>query len=185
MVNKYIKIIIIIIIVLTVSLITFSLTYAFFLMSSESSIINNSAGGGKLEIIYENGQDITGRLISYNDNSRALSTTATIRKSNASVDALATVTLHVTSIATELSTNAFKWEVYKDSDTTPINTGNFNGIVGGDTIDVVSNYTLTTSDTVFTIKLWIDSNLNTNSIVNKTFSGYIDASAVNKPARVS
>lgn len=183
--KKFINVIITIIIVLTICLIVFSLTFAFFTMTQDTGIINNSASAGKLEIVYENGQDIEGKLLSYTDNSKALSTTATIRKSSASVDALATISLHITTIDTELRTNAFKWEVYENSGTTPIITGNFNGKADGDTIDVVSNYSLTTTDTVFTIKLWIDSTLNTGSIYNKTFSGYIDASAVNAPASTS
>lgn len=174
-----------IIVVGLICLFTIGLTYAFFLMLQQSNIINNSSTAGKLDIIYENGQDIEGRLISYTDNSRALQTTATIKKSSVSVDALATITLHINSIDTELATNAFKWEVYENSGTTPVNSGNFNNMDDGDTIDVISNYELTTTDTVFTIKLWIDSALNSNSIYNKTFSGYIDASAINKPASVS
>ena len=183
--KKIINFIVTVVIVVTICLITFSITYAFFLMSKETNSINNTSTAGKLEVIYQNGQDITGRLLAYNDNSKALSTTATIKKSSASVDGLATITLHISNISDELKTEAFKWEVYENDGTTPISNGNFNGKNANDTIDVISNYPLTTTDTVFTIKLWIDSALNANSLYNKTFSGYIDASAVNTPARTS
>lgn len=180
--KKLINTIITIIIVITIVLITFSITYSWFLVSRETSNVNSSAKGGKLEIIYQNGQDITGRLTASSNSSGGLSTTATIRKSSTSVDALATITLHVTSISSELATNAFKWEVYENNSSTPISSNSFNGVVDGTDIDVISNYPLTTSDTTFTIKLWIDGNLNNNSLSNKSFSGYIDASAINKPA---
>ena len=183
--KKLIGLIVTIIVIVTLFLVSFSLTYAYFLMARDTGDMNNTSTGGKLEIVYENGQDITGSLLAYADNSRALSTTATIRKTSASVDALATITLHVTTISQELAINAFKWEVYENSGTTPVSSGNFNGISANDTIDVISNYELSTTNTVFTIKLWIDSSLTGNSVANKSFSGYIDASAINKPASTS
>lgn len=177
--KRFINTVVIIIIVLTICLVTFSITYAAFLMTQDTGVISNSAKGGKLDIVYTNGQDISGKLLAYPDNSKALSTTATIRKNSASVDAKANVTLHITTISSVLATTAFKWEVYVNSASSPAYTGNFNGKSNGGTIDVVSNYVLTTTDTVFTVKLWIDSNLNSNSISGATFSGYIDANAVN------
>lgn len=183
--KKLINYIITIIIVITLILITFSITYSWFLVSHETSDVDSAAKGGKLEIIYQNGQDITGKLKASTDSSGGLSTTATIRKSSTSVDALATITLHVTSISEELATTAFKWEVYENSGTTPVATGNFDDVVADTPIDIISNYPLTTTDTTFTIKLWIDGNLNNNSLMDKSFSGYIDASAINTPANNS
>ena len=180
--KKLINTVVTIIIVITIILITFSITYSWFLASRDTSVINDSAKAGKLEIVYQNGQDITGVLNASRDSSSGLSTTATIRRTSASVDALASITLHVTAISSELATTAFKWEVYENSGTTPIASNNFYQKSAGDDIDLISDYLLTTTDTTFTIKLWIDGNLNSNSLMNKSFSGYIDASAVNKPA---
>ena len=180
--KKLINIIITIIVVITIILITFSITYSWFLVSHDTDVINNSAKAGKLEIVYQNGQDITGVLNASRDSSSGLSTTATIRRTSTSVDALATITLHITAISSELATSAFKWEVYENNGSSPIATNNFNQKSAGDDIELISNYLLTTTDTTFTIKIWIDGNLNNNSLMNKSFSGYIDASAVNKPA---
>lgn len=180
--KKLIGLIVTIIVVVALFFMAFGLTYSYFLMARDTGDMSNSSTGGKLEIIYTNGQNISGTLLAYTDNSRALSTTATIRKTSASVDALATITLHVSAISSELATNAFKWEVYENSGTTPVNSGTFNGVSASDTINVISNYELTTTDTVFTVKLWIDSALTQGSVANKTFSGYIDASAINKAA---
>jgi len=183
--NKYKNVIIISVVVAIISLLVFGVTYAWFLNSQESSDVSNAASGGKLEVVYNNGQDIGGVLKPYKDNSQALMTTATIKKSTGSVDALATITLNVESISSGLSISAFKWEVYKNSETSPIKTGTFNGVSSGAKIDMVEDYLLTTSDTTFTIKLWLNGNETTNSVSNQTFSAYIDASAVNAPASIS
>ena len=185
MANKYKKVIIISIIVAILSLAIFTITYAWFLNSQETSDVSNAATGGSLDIIYANGQDITGVLKPAKDNSTALSTTATIRKSSTSVDALATITLNVQSITSGLAISAFKWEVYKNSETSPIKTGNFNGVAANSKISLIENYLLTTSDTTFTIKLWLNGNETTNSVANQSLSAYIDASAVNAPATIS
>lgn len=185
MANKYIKVIITSVIVATISLVIFSVTYAWFLTSQESNDVSNAASGGGLDIIYANGQDITGTLTPAKDNSTALFTTATIRKSSASVDALATITLNVESITTNLAISAFKWEVYQDSNTTPINSGTFNGVTNNSKIDLIENYLVTNTDTTFTIKLWLNGDETTNSVANQTLSAYIDASAVNAPANIS
>ena len=60
--KKSINIIVTIVIVATLCLIVFSVTYAWFLTSKESSDVNNAASGGNLDIVYQNGQDITGIL---------------------------------------------------------------------------------------------------------------------------
>lgn len=183
--KKYINMIITILVVATICLVVFSITYAWFLAGKESSDINNAASGGKLDIIYQNGQDITGTLTPSSNNESALSTTATIKKSSTSVDALATITLNVDTISTNLAVSAFKWEVYQDDNVVPINTGNFAGITSNSKIKLIDKYLVTTTDTTFTIKLWLNGNETTNSIANQSLSAYIDASAINAPAIVS
>ena len=128
MAKRKINLIITILIVTTLCLVVFSTTYAWYLFSRESSVVNNTAGGGKLEVIYQNGQDIIGKLKPSKTNEGALSTTATIRKSSTSVDGLATITLNIESISSELAISAFKWEVYKNTETQPINSGTLNGV---------------------------------------------------------
>ena len=185
MAKRKINLIITILIVTTLCLVVFSTTYAWYLFSRESSVVNNTAGGGKLEVIYQNGQDIIGKLKPSKTNEGALSTTATIRKSSTSVDGLATITLNIESISSELAISAFKWEVYKNTETQPINSGTLNGVSSGSKIKLVDNYLLTDSNTNFTIKLWLNGDETDGSVANKSISAYIDASAINAPASVN
>lgn len=182
MTNKNIKFIILIII--AICLIAVSITYAWYSMTKETNDINNAASGGKLEIIYQQGQDITGNLRPSKTNEGALSTTATIRKSSTSVDALANVTLNIEAISEELAISAFKWEVYKDIDSNLLNSGTFEGVTGGTKINLVENCMLLDTDTTFIIKLWLNGDESDGSIANKSISAFIDASAVNAPANI-
>lgn len=184
MANKYIKLIITSVVVAIISLLIFSVTYAWFLTRHETEDVSNAATGGGLDIIYENGQDITGVLKPAKNNATALSTTATIRKSSASVDALATITLNIQNITSNLAISAFKWEVYQDGKATIINSGTFNGVTSNSKITLIDNYLLTTTNTTFTVKLWLNGNETTNSVLNQSLSAYIDASAVNAPASI-
>lgn len=183
--KKYINMIITILVVSTICLVVFSITYAWFLAGKESSDINNAATGGKLDIIYQNGQDITGNLYPSKTNESALYTTVTIKKSSTSVDALATVTLNVETISENLAVSAFKWEVYQNNNVVPINTGTFEGVTSNSKIKLIDKYLVTTTDTTFTIKLWVNGDETTNSISNQSIEAYIDASAINAPATVS
>ena len=185
MAKKSINIIVLVVIVATVCLLIFSVTYAWILASRSTNDLSNTAGGGNLDIVYQNGQDITGVLKPSKDNTTALSTTATIRKTQDSVDAVATINLNVTSISSELAISAFKWEVYKDSETVAISSGTFEGVVDNSVINLVDNYLLTTTDTIFTIKLWLNGDESDGSIVNKSISAYIDANAVNAPSSIN
>ena len=182
--KKSINIIVTIVIVATLCLIVFSVTYAWFLTSKESSDVNNAASGGNLDIVYQNGQDITGILRPSKTNADALSTTATIRKSDSSVDALATINLNIETISPELAISAFKWEVYKDSDSAPVSSGTFSGATDDSQINLVKDYLVTTTNTTFTIKLWLNGDESSGSVANKSISAYIDASAINAPAVV-
>ena len=183
--NKKINTLITVILVAVFCLVIFGITYAFFTMFRGTNIINNAATSGKLEVVYTNGQDINGYIYPAVDNSTALTTTATVRKTSTSVEGYATINLNVTAIDPAFATNAFKWEVYDDVESSPINYGNFNGITGNSVIKLVEDHELTTVDTTFTVKIWLDGELCDTHVENKNFSAYIDVTAVNVPANVS
>lgn len=183
--KKLIHIIIAILIVGTLSLSIYAVTYAWFVISKDSNTISNTAKGGDLDIIYTKGQNITGTLSPSDDNSESPYTTVKIRKTSTSVDGLATIVLNITEISTELAISALKWEVYKDTSTTPIRSGTFAGVTSGNKINLIENYLLTNTDTTFTVKLWLNGNEASGNTGNKTFSAYIDASAINVPSNMN
>lgn len=183
--KKKVKPIYIFLFVIVFCIAIFGITYAFFNKVGNTNVIGNASTAGKLDVIYTNGQNISGMIYPSVDNSTALTTTATVRKTSASVDGYATVNLNISTIDSAFATTAFKWEVYDDLESEPINYGNFSGKSANDVIKLVEDYELTTVDTTFTVKIWLDSELNTNNIVGKAFSAYIDVTAINIPAVAS
>ena len=174
--NKFINYSIIILIVLTICLITFSITYAWFVTSQSTNNIN-SATSGKLEIIYDKGQDVNGTLRPSSSKENGLSASVKIRKSDSSVDGLATIKLHVTTIDQALAVSGLKWELFKNTDSTSVASGTFYGINSNSDINLIENYLLTTTDTTFTLYIWLNGDEVDNSVMNKSFSAYITATA--------
>lgn len=182
--KKIVNSLIIILIVITLILVTFSITYAWF-KTTQISDSNSSTGSGKLEIIYDEGQDVNGTLIPSTSKEKGLVASVKIRQSSTSVDGLATVTLNVSTIDLELAITGLKWELYKNSESNPVAFGNFNGVSSGSKINLIEDYALTTSDTTFTLYIWLNGDEVNNSVMNKSFSAYINASARSKQANIS
>lgn len=174
---------IIVLIVITICLVTFSVTYAWFISSQSTDNVNASTSG-KLEIIYDKGQDVNGTLRPSSSKETGLSATVKIKQSLNSVSGLGTVTLNVVNIDPALAVKGLKWELYKDSDVSPIANGTFEGVTSNSQIDLVKDYLLTTTDTTFTLYIWLNGNEVDNSVMNKTFSAYISATARSKPANL-
>lgn len=181
--NKTINIIIVLLIVLTICLVTFSVTYAWFVTTQSTNTISGSTSG-KLEIIYDKGQDVTGTLKPSSSKENGLMATVKIRQSATSVNGLGTITLNVVSIAPELAINGLKWELYKDSSSSPISKGTFNGVTSKSQIDLIKDTPLTTTDTKFTLYIWLNGSEVNNSVMNKSFSAYISATARSKSANL-
>ncbi len=181
--KRTINSLIIILIVITLILVTFSITYAWF-MTSQISGNNSSTSSGKLEIIYDKGQDVNGTLTPSTSKDKGLTTSVKIRQSSSSVNGLATVTLNVSTIDTELAVTGLKWELYKDSESSPISSGNFMGVSSNSKINLIEDYSLTTNDTTFTLYIWLNGDEVDNSVMDKSFSAYINASARSKSANI-
>lgn len=181
--NKTINIIIVLLIVLTICLVTFSVTYAWFVTTQSTNTVSG-ATSGKLEIIYDKGQDVTGTLKPSSSKENGLMATVKIRQSATSVNGLGTITLNVVSIAPELAINGLKWELYKDSSSSPISKGTFNGVTSNSQIDLIKDTPLTTTDTKFTLYIWLNGSEVNNSVMNKSFSAYISATARSKSANL-
>lgn len=165
--------------VLTIMLVTFGITFAWFVSTRESSN-EDLIASGKLEIVYDKGEDVQGELIPSSNKDVGINTSVTISKTQTSVNGLATISLTIDTLPLELRTDALNWEVYRNGENTPYQTGNFANVNEGDVINIVEDYEVTTSDTIFTLYLWLDGTKAGNEVMGKTFEGHLSASAYSK-----
>ena len=78
--------------------------------------------------------------------------------------------LELTTFPTELSDSSFKYELYKNSETMAIASGNFANKKEGDTITLLSNQILNTSKDTYTLYIYIDGNVdNPGTMAGKNF----------------
>ena len=78
--------------------------------------------------------------------------------------------LELTTFPTELSDSSFKYELYKNSETMAIASGNFANKEEGDTITLLSNQILNTSKDTYTLYIYIDGNVdNPGTMAGKNF----------------
>jgi len=171
-------------IVITLCLVTFSITYAWFQTAVLTDDLQNVSASGKLDIIYDKGQDITGSLEPSLDKSEGLNATVKIRKTEASVDALGSISLIIEDMDTELSVPGLKWEVYKTGQEIVFSQGTFEGLESGDTIELVKDYKLITEDTEFTVYIWLSGEETDNKVLDKLLDAYIEGSARSAPVNL-
>ena len=78
--------------------------------------------------------------------------------------------LELTTFPTELSDSSFKYELYKNSETMAIASGNFANKEQGNTITLLSNQILNTSKDTYTLYIYIDGNVdNPGTMAGKNF----------------
>ena len=78
--------------------------------------------------------------------------------------------LELTTFPTELSDSSFKYELYKNSSTTSIASGDFSNREQGNTITLLSNQILNTSKDTYTLYIYIDGNVdNPGTMAGKNF----------------
>ena len=78
--------------------------------------------------------------------------------------------LELTTFPTELSDSSFKYELYKNSETMAIASGNFANREQGNTITLLSNQILNTSKDTYTLYIYIDGNVdNPGTMAGKNF----------------
>ena len=78
--------------------------------------------------------------------------------------------LELTTFPTELSDSSFKYELYKNSETMAIASGNFSNKKQGNTITLLSNQILNTSKDTYTLYIYIDGNVdNPGTMAGKNF----------------
>ena len=78
--------------------------------------------------------------------------------------------LELTTFPTELAESSFVYELYKNSETMAIASGNFANKTEGDTITLLSNQILNTSKDTYTLYIYIDGNVdNPSTMAGKNF----------------
>ena len=78
--------------------------------------------------------------------------------------------LELTTFPTELSDSSFKYELYKNSETMAIASGDFSNREQGNTITLLSNQILNTSKDTYTLYIYIDGNVdNPSTMAGKNF----------------
>lgn len=179
------KIILYSLILLLVVVITVSGTYAYFVStaSSNNQVLTKAS---KLEVIYTGGTEINGVLNLVNTKEEGHKVTVDIKLSEDSVEATADLYIHINKITSTIANDALNWEIYKtyNSEETFVDSGTFLDCASGNTtkqcedgdkIYLVKDYELTTTDTYYTIYIWLDGNKVENEVLGATLDAYIGA----------
>ena len=92
------------------------------------------------------------------------------KNSTCNKDVTMNLYLELTTFPTELSDSSFKYELYKNSETMAIASGNFSNKEQGNTITLLSNQILNTSKDTYTLYIYIDGNVdNPGTMAGKNF----------------
>lgn len=150
--------------------------YIFATISSNNVVATNSS---KLEVIYTGGTEISGVLNLVATKEEGKKTTVMIKISEDSVDAKADLYIQVNKIGEDISSEALNWECYRTYNDveTHVASGTFDGIENGDKIYIDTNYRLTTTETYYTVYIWLDGNKIGNEALGESIEGYIGAEA--------
>ena len=146
-------------------------TLAYYIWSSNTNAIVNTevctptvtfAGGSTI-----NGVDIVPVLTKEEGTIKDIEVK---KNSTCNRDVTMNLYLELTTFPTELSDSSFKYELYKNSSTTSIASGNFSNKKEGDTITLLSNQILNTSKDTYTLYIYIDGNVdNPGTMAGKNF----------------
>ena len=163
------KAIVLTIVVFFVGIIAMAGSYAFWSWSStvNKNIVFNTAGNLKNYIVYDEGQSqFAGELNPSNSYTNGIHSTISIYKTT-DVSLLATIHMDVNRIGDAMkSSQALKWVVTEgtpDSIGATLAQGNFVGVNAGDTLTLVPDLEVSTTETFYTIWIWLDSSLNPSS----------------------
>ena len=164
------KIILYSIVIFLVGLIITGGSYAFWSWASNTNknIVFNTAQNLKNYIVYDEGDSsFTGELnVSNNYLTGSIHSTISIYKTQAAanVNLVATIHMDINQIGENMKkSTALKWVVTEGKSTNPgtvLAKGNFIGTNNGDTLTLVPDIPVTTTETFYTIWIWLDSSEN-------------------------
>ena len=146
-------------------------TLAYYIWSSNTNAIVNTevctptvtfAGGSTI-----NGVDIVPVLTKEEGTIKDIEVK---KNSTCNRDVTMNLYLELTTFPTELSDSSFKYELYKNSETMAIASGDFSNREQGNTITLLSNQILNTSKDTYTLYIYIDGNVdNPGTMAGKNF----------------
>ena len=146
-------------------------TLAYYIWSSNTNAIVNTevctptvtfAGGSTI-----NGVDIVPVLTKEEGTIKDIEVK---KNSTCNRDVTMNLYLELTTFPTELAESSFVYELYKNSETMAIASGNFSNKKEGDTITLLSNQILNTSKDTYTLYIYIDGNVdNPGTMAGKNF----------------
>ncbi len=169
-------------------------TYAYYVWTtSDSDTTKIVAGVGAATVTFDGGSDINANLRPVSDKSKGIIKNISVKADTTGL--VFNMYLDITSIDTGLKDESFRYELYKG--TTKVKEGNFSdSYLTSNTVTCTKNNTnhivlltnesISTSKTSYTLYIWIDdaNYTNPNTMMNKTFSFKLHADgegAVLKP----
>ena len=155
-------------------------TYAYYVWTtSDSDTTKIVAGIGAATVTFDGGSDISANLRPVSDKSKGIVKNINVKGDTAGL--VFNMYLDITSIDTGLKDESFRYELYKG--TTKVKEGNFSdSYLTSNTVTCTKNNTnhivlltnesISTSKTSYTLYIWIDgaNYTNPNTMMNKTFS---------------
>ena len=166
------KKLLIIISIFLIGLVIIGSTYAFWTWTSNTTknVIINTSDDIKNYIVYDDGEStFSGNFEVSNSYNQGMHATISIYKTNAAanVDLTAIIHMDVKSIGTNMAnSSALKWVVTSGTYNNPgsvLAQGNFINVSSGDTLTLVPNIEVTTTETFYTVWIWLDANENPSS----------------------
>ena len=166
-----------IVLVITIAV---SSTYAYYVWTtSDSDTTKIVAGVGSATVTFDGGSDINASLRPVSDKSKGIVKNISVKADTAGL--VFNMYLDITSIDTGLKDESFRYELYKG--TTKVKEGNFSdSYLTSNTVTcsknntnhivLLTNESISTSKTSYTLYIWIDgaNYTNPNTMMNKTFS---------------
>ena len=155
-------------------------TYAYYVWNtSDSEVTKIVAGVGAATVTFDGGSDISANLRPVSDKSKGIVKNISVKADTAGL--VFNMYLDITSIDTGLKDESFRYELYKGD--TKVKEGNFSdSYLTSNTVTCTKNNTnhivlltnesISTSKTSYTLYIWIDgaNYTNPNTMMNKTFS---------------
>ncbi len=156
--------------------IAISSTYAWYVWTtSEEDTIKIVTGVGSAKVYFNGGSDISANLRPVSDKSKGIVKNISIKADT--TDLTFNLYLDINSIDNELKHSSFRYALYNGS--TEITSGNFANYTAvtctknnTNHIVLLSNQSINTTTTTYTLYIWIDgvNEVNPSSMMNKTFS---------------
>ena len=155
-------------------------TYAYYVWTtSDSDTTKIVAGIGAVTVTFDGGSDISANLRPVSDKSKGIIKNISVKADTTGL--VFNMYLDITSIDTDLKDESFRYELYKGD--TKVKEGNFsdsyltsNTVIctknNTNHIVLLTNESISTSKTSYTLYIWIDGEnyTNPNTMMNKTFS---------------